>query len=91
MLCSGGTQPAVLPCLQQQFPEKFRCDQEIHDIVIQETLELPATANTQSLGELLLQFLHYYNNFKSVVQQLFLVHYNRAMANIVLFVSKSVS
>ncbi|KAG8268437.1 Zinc finger, CCHC domain-containing protein [Homalodisca vitripennis] len=59
-----GTQPAVLPCLQLDFPQKFRHDQEIHDINMLETLELRASSNTQTLGELLLQFFHYYNNFK---------------------------
>ncbi|XP_046677934.1 poly(A) RNA polymerase gld-2 homolog A-like isoform X2 [Homalodisca vitripennis] len=58
-----GTQPAVLPCLQLDFPQKFRHDQEIHDINMLETLELRASSNTQTLGELLLQFFHYYNNF----------------------------
>jgi len=56
----------VLPCLHKEFPDKFREDQEIHDINILEKLELPQSQNSQPLGQLLLQFFQYYCNFEFV-------------------------
>ena len=62
----GGVTPAVLPCLQNNYPQKFNPKSEIHDINIQEELPPFYSENKQTLGELLLGFLQYYAKFDYV-------------------------
>ncbi|XP_022919849.1 poly(A) RNA polymerase gld-2 homolog A-like [Onthophagus taurus] len=58
-----GVSPPVLPCLHALYPEKFLSTSKINTIDIQEDVPAYTSANKQSLGELLLGFLHYYANF----------------------------
>ncbi|XP_008207094.1 poly(A) RNA polymerase gld-2 homolog A isoform X3 [Nasonia vitripennis] len=62
-----GVTPAVLPCLHNLFKGKFHPFSDIHSIDIHEELNIPNGAlhprNTQTLGELLIEFFKYYNTF----------------------------
>lgn len=63
----AGCSPAVLPALQKDFPELFRSPKTT--VVTEITNDLPPqvqsykSANTQSLGELLIGFFKYYTAF----------------------------
>lgn len=57
--------PAILPCLQQLCPEKFRPLQDITSIDMVEKCDVKwHSDNRQPLGELFLRFLDYYSNFE---------------------------
>ncbi|XP_011494261.1 PREDICTED: poly(A) RNA polymerase gld-2 homolog A-like isoform X2 [Ceratosolen solmsi marchali] len=62
-----GVTPAVLPCLHNLFKGKFHPLSDIHSIDIHEELNIPNNAlhprNTQTLGELLIEFFRYYDSF----------------------------
>ncbi|KAH0548895.1 hypothetical protein KQX54_004058 [Cotesia glomerata] len=62
-----GVTPAVLPCLQTLYGDKFRDDSDIHTIDINEEMHIPSKLlgelNHQPLGELFYQFFKYYVNF----------------------------
>ncbi|XP_018323171.1 poly(A) RNA polymerase gld-2 homolog A-like isoform X2 [Agrilus planipennis] len=58
-----GVTPPVIPCLHGLYPDKFSPDIEIHNIDVQEELPPFFSDNKQSLGELLVGFLHYYTFF----------------------------
>ncbi|GAB0098525.1 Poly(A) RNA polymerase gld-2 homolog A [Sergentomyia squamirostris] len=58
-----GVTPAVLPCLQEMYPEKFGINNDIRTININEQFKSFNSHNQQTLGELFLQFLEYYSNF----------------------------
>ncbi|XP_037916548.1 homeobox protein 2-like isoform X1 [Hermetia illucens] len=58
--------PPVLPCLHEMYPEKFHILLMSNDfgfVDMNEEIEPYASQNTQTLGELFLQFLEYYSNF----------------------------
>lgn len=59
----GGATPPVIPCLHGLYPSKFHTDSDIHTLDMQEQLHSFHSDNHQSLGELLLEFLHYYTVF----------------------------
>jgi poly(A) RNA polymerase GLD2 len=57
--------PAVLPCLHQLCPDKFRTLHDITTIDMVEKVDLDwKSDNRQPLGELFLRFLDYYSNFE---------------------------
>lgn len=59
-----GVQPAVLPCLHELYPLKFSVHSNITEIDLQEVISTSfVSENKQSLGELLLNFFHYYTAF----------------------------
>ncbi|KAK7793005.1 hypothetical protein R5R35_009606 [Gryllus longicercus] len=58
-----GVSPPVLPCLHGLYQEKFTPHSDILMIDIHEDMRPFNSENTQSLGELLLQFLQYYVEF----------------------------
>jgi poly(A) RNA polymerase GLD2 len=57
--------PAVLPCLHEMYPEKFK---KLHDISTIDMIEQLNSGwrseNKQPIGELFLKFLDYFSNFK---------------------------
>ncbi|XP_073834169.1 uncharacterized protein [Musca autumnalis] len=57
--------PAVLPCLHELFPEKFPLlrSNDFGYVDMNETIGPYESKNTQTLGELFLDFLEYYSNF----------------------------
>lgn len=63
----GGVAPPVIPCLHGLYPSKFLPDSDIHTIDMQEQLHSFQSDNTQTLGELMLGFLHYYATFNYAV------------------------
>ncbi|XP_030371632.1 poly(A) RNA polymerase gld-2 homolog A isoform X2 [Scaptodrosophila lebanonensis] len=62
----AGVSPPVLPCLHKLYPEKFAfmqpCDFGYVDM--NEVMNPYPSENVQTLGELLLNFLHYYSVFE---------------------------
>ncbi|XP_070136992.1 poly(A) RNA polymerase gld-2 homolog A [Drosophila bipectinata] len=62
----SGVNPPVLPCLHKMYPDKFTllqpCDFGYVDM--NEVMGPYQSENTQSLGELMLSFLHYYSIFE---------------------------
>uniref|UniRef100_A0A336KST5 CSON013906 protein n=1 Tax=Culicoides sonorensis TaxID=179676 RepID=A0A336KST5_CULSO len=58
-----GTVPAVLPCLQKLFPDTFSANRDFTQINMNETFELEKSQNTETLGELFINFLAYYSKF----------------------------
>ncbi|KAL6741337.1 hypothetical protein Aduo_014604 [Ancylostoma duodenale] len=60
-----GVQPAVLPNLQHVYPEVFGCTPPLGELKLFQTLQhLPQRpVNTQTVGELLVGFFHYYATF----------------------------
>lgn len=61
-----GVKPKILPCLHDQYPEKFKIMRSQYDLGYVNTMEHFGTFHTknkQPLGELMLQFLEYYSNF----------------------------
>ncbi|KAL7299969.1 hypothetical protein TKK_0007285 [Trichogramma kaykai] len=62
-----GASPAVLPCLHSLYKTKFHPMSDIHSIDFHEELHLPSHSlnprNTQTLGELLIDFFKYYDSF----------------------------
>lgn len=61
--------PFVLPCLHSMYPDKFQDPfyqriNDINSIDMCEDLEPFQSQNTQPLGELFVQFLGYYSNFR---------------------------
>ncbi|XP_050529179.1 poly(A) RNA polymerase gld-2 homolog A-like [Daktulosphaira vitifoliae] len=66
--------PPVLPSLQSIYTKKFSLNADIRYVYLHEKLPNEwISENNQSLGELLLQFFEYYNDFKC--QDLFTVLY----------------
>lgn len=65
----------MLPSLHKIFWNKFHPFSDIHSIDIHEELEIPnhvlEPRNTQSLGELLIEFFNYYDSFELVKYILF--------------------
>ncbi|XP_070072975.1 poly(A) RNA polymerase gld-2 homolog A isoform X2 [Drosophila takahashii] len=61
-----GASPPVLPCLHKLYPEKFGLLQpsDFGYVDMNEVMAPYQSENTQSLGELLLGFLHYYSGFE---------------------------
>lgn len=59
-----GVSPSVLPCLHSMYPGKFSPSGDVNSIDMNEELEPYKSENKQTLGELLLRFLHYYSHFK---------------------------
>lgn len=58
-----GVSPPILPCLHAMYPDKFVRMSDISNLDLMETMEPYKNDNTQSLGELFMQFLEYYANF----------------------------
>ncbi|KAE9413331.1 hypothetical protein Angca_005289, partial [Angiostrongylus cantonensis] len=63
----GGTEPSVLPSLQQMFPRQFANKCDVRTLDVTAPLESSATSEWQyawksTLGELLIGFLDYYAN-----------------------------
>lgn len=61
---SGGVTPPVIPCLHGLYPRKFHTESDIHTIDMHEQLLSFKSDNHQTLGELLMGFLHYYSTFE---------------------------
>ncbi|XP_017082597.2 poly(A) RNA polymerase gld-2 homolog A [Drosophila eugracilis] len=61
-----GVNPPVLPCLHKLYPDKFGLLQpsDFGYVDMNEVMPPYQSENTQSLGELLLSFLHYYSMFE---------------------------
>jgi len=55
--------PAVLPVLQDLYPDKFDKDIPVNELRLNEKLPSYTSENTMSLGELFLGFLDYYSKF----------------------------
>uniref|UniRef100_A0A0A9ZCX4 Uncharacterized protein n=1 Tax=Lygus hesperus TaxID=30085 RepID=A0A0A9ZCX4_LYGHE len=58
-----GVRPAILPCLQKLYPEKYNPSKNIGLIHITEEIQPYKNDNNQTLGELFLQFFQYYTHF----------------------------
>ncbi|CAJ0590903.1 unnamed protein product [Cylicocyclus nassatus] len=60
-----GVQPAVLPNLQHVYPDVFGCTPPLGELKLFQTLQHlpPRPLNTQTVGELLVGFFHYYASF----------------------------
>lgn len=58
-----GVNPPILPCLHDMYKDKFSPHSDINHIDLHEELAPYMSANKQSLGELLVGFLGYYNQF----------------------------
>lgn len=56
----SGLEEPVLPILQQTYPEKFSNTSSILSVKINEVLPPWSSKNTESIGNLLIQFLEYY-------------------------------
>jgi len=61
---AGGVTPPVLPCLHEMYPGKFTPHSDIQMIDLHEDLRPFTSDNTQSLGELLHDFLRYFVEFE---------------------------
>uniref|UniRef100_A0A6P4ECC4 Poly(A) RNA polymerase gld-2 homolog A n=1 Tax=Drosophila rhopaloa TaxID=1041015 RepID=A0A6P4ECC4_DRORH len=61
-----GVNPPVLPCLHKLYPDKFGLllPSDFGYVDMNEVMAPYQSENTQSLGELLLSFLHYYSVFE---------------------------
>lgn len=64
-------QPCILPCLHSMYPDKFQDPfyhrvNDITSIDMCEELEPFESQNKQTLGELFVEFLGYYSNFRYV-------------------------
>ncbi|ETN69628.1 PAP/25A associated domain protein [Necator americanus] len=64
---NGGTEPGVLPSLQQMFPRRFANKCDVRTLNVTLPLDTPATSewhysDKSTLGELLIGFLDYYAN-----------------------------
>jgi len=62
----AGVNPPVLPCLHKMYPEKFGILQptDFGYVDMNEIMAPYKSENNQTLGELLLNFLHYYSIFE---------------------------
>lgn len=62
----AGVNPPVLPCLHKMYPEKFSILQptDFGYVDMNEVMAPYQSENNQTLGELLLNFLHYYSIFE---------------------------
>lgn len=58
-----GVRPAILPCLQKLYPDKYNPTVSIGLIHIPEEIPSYKNDNNQTLGELYLQFFQYYTHF----------------------------
>lgn len=58
-----GVSPPILPCLHAMYPDKFVRMSDISSLDLMETMEPYKNENSQTLGELFVQFLEYYANF----------------------------
>ncbi|XP_055606068.1 poly(A) RNA polymerase gld-2 homolog B-like [Uranotaenia lowii] len=58
-----GVNPPILPCLHAMYPDKFVRMSDISHLDLMEAMEPYKNDNTQTIGELFLQFLEYYANF----------------------------
>jgi hypothetical protein len=63
-ISAGGVKPPVLPCLHNMYQGKFTPDSDVLMIDMQEDLQPFYSDNTQTLGELLYEFLRYYVEFE---------------------------
>jgi hypothetical protein len=63
-ISAGGVTPPVLPCLHGMYQGKFTPHSDIQMIDLHEDLRPFTSDNTQSLGELLHDFLRYYVEFE---------------------------
>lgn len=64
---TGGTEPGVLPSLQQMFPRRFANKCDVRTLNVTLPLDTPAASewhysDKSTLGELLIGFLDYYAN-----------------------------
>lgn len=59
-----GVSPNILPCLHERYPEKFQYCHDISNIDMVEEMEPIRSDNTQSLGEIFVEFLNYYTHFE---------------------------
>jgi len=58
----AGCSPPILPCLQKEFPHMFDPNCDIRSLSLNDELPAPfSTKNTQTLGELFINFLEYYS------------------------------
>jgi poly(A) RNA polymerase GLD2 len=55
--------PPVLPVLQNIYPEKFNSKSDITQLRLNDNISNWTSYNTQSLGELFLEFLDFYSTF----------------------------
>lgn len=69
-----GIKPSVLPSLQHIYGMKFSAETDIGFVHMHEKLPRNSwrSDNSQSLGELLLQFFEYYNNFKYMNRNIYM-------------------
>lgn len=67
-LATGGVNPIVLPNLQSVCKDKFKASCDIRSIDFFKKIDLKFTdlypSNKQTLGELLVGFFNYYNDFE---------------------------
>jgi poly(A) RNA polymerase GLD2 len=58
----AGVRPAILPALQQVYPDKFSVPKDLTAVKLEETALFERVENRMSLGKLFIGFLDYYAN-----------------------------